>query len=165
MDYYGSINLIIGNAVLACPMGENDAEAGTVGEYLVKLLRLVWEEEEGFDGKRPFGNSGWKSEVYKALVEANLIKGKMTDGYLEDYDEAEADKLIDLAIDAMLCRRVDVKNAQARSLEGVPDQTADQAGETGAGQQQETGDRGRNPLRRHCHLHRDKEIRGTCERV
>lgn len=42
------------------PMQENDAGAKTVGEYLKILLLTLWDEEDCFSGKRPFGNSGWK---------------------------------------------------------------------------------------------------------
>lgn len=42
------------------PIQENDAGAKTIGEYLKKLLLTLWDEEDGFSGKRPFGNSSWK---------------------------------------------------------------------------------------------------------
>ena len=60
--------------VLDVPMGENDAEAATVRDYLKDLLSTLWREEEGFSGKRPFGNSGWKYELYAALTAAGLIR-------------------------------------------------------------------------------------------
>jgi hypothetical protein len=102
MEYYGSINTIIGQAVLSCPMEENDAEAKTVGDYLRKLLKLVWHDEEGFDGKRPFGNSGWQTEVYKALIKADLVSGHLdSDGDIEYADEQGMDRLIYLAIESM----------------------------------------------------------------
>ena len=84
--------------VLTCPMGENDADATTVGDYLIKLLQGVWEEEEGFDGKRPFSNSGWQSEVFYALARANLIEST-TDKYGEtDYDDTAGGELVANAI-------------------------------------------------------------------
>lgn len=58
--------------VLDLEMGDNDADAPTVRAYLTKLLTTVWEEEEGFDGKRPFGNSSWQDEVYDVLIEHGL---------------------------------------------------------------------------------------------
>ncbi len=48
-----------------------DCDAGsqiTVRDYFMALLLGVWEEEEGFNGKRPFGNSGWQHEVINALA-------------------------------------------------------------------------------------------------
>jgi hypothetical protein len=32
-------------------------------------------EGEGFDGKRPFGNSGWDSDLFKPLIKAGLVAG------------------------------------------------------------------------------------------
>lgn len=59
--------------VLDCPMlTGNDAQAETVRDYLTSLLLAVWDEEEGFSGKRPFGNSGWSSDIIDALIAADL---------------------------------------------------------------------------------------------
>ena len=82
--------------VLNAPMQENDANAETIGEYLIKLLLTLWERGESFSGKRPFGNSGWEHDLYYALVKNNHIKGKIDDEYgdLIDYDRAEGDKII-----------------------------------------------------------------------
>ena len=46
------------------PMGKNDIGAKTIGEYFEKLLLTLWDEQEDFSGKRPFGNSGWEYDVY-----------------------------------------------------------------------------------------------------
>lgn len=59
--------------VLATPMGPNDAGAQTVRGYLVELLATVWREEEGFSGKRPFGNSGWQHELCDALAAVGYV--------------------------------------------------------------------------------------------
>jgi hypothetical protein len=81
---------------------ENDAGADTIGDYLVELLSELWREEEGFSGKRPFGNSGWTLELVKALVVANLIDGEIDeDGYLDSYDDVKANELIALAISSI----------------------------------------------------------------
>ena len=60
--------------VLDCPMQENDSGAYTVKGYLKALLIAVWDEGESFSGKRPFGNSGWDSDILDALVDAGLAK-------------------------------------------------------------------------------------------
>lgn len=61
-------------SLLEVPMPQpNDAGAATIRDYLIKLLSKVWEEDEGFDGKRPFGNSGWQYELTEALVQANIL--------------------------------------------------------------------------------------------
>lgn len=90
------------DAVLDCQMDQNDAGAANVREYLTELLRRVWVEGEGFSGKRPFGNSSWEFEVYTALVKAGLIEGKFDeDGYVEEMDTSEGDKLVLAAIDRL----------------------------------------------------------------
>jgi hypothetical protein len=70
--------------VLDLPMSPNDAEATTVRDYLIKLLGLAWEERDGFDGKRPFGNSSWEFEVYDALVIGGLITDPFDDRLMAD---------------------------------------------------------------------------------
>jgi hypothetical protein len=39
-----------------------DGEPLTVREYMLNLALRVWDEEENFSPKRPFGNSGWQDE-------------------------------------------------------------------------------------------------------
>lgn len=84
--------------VLDCPMGGNDADATTIRDYLGKLLYTVWREEQGFSGKRPFGDSCWQNEVYEALAGAALIDGTKDAWNDWEYDEEEADGLILMAI-------------------------------------------------------------------
>jgi hypothetical protein len=43
-------------------------EAQTVKEFFTNSLLDLWEREEGFSGKRPCGNSGWKSEILSAVA-------------------------------------------------------------------------------------------------
>lgn len=83
-----------------CP--GNDAEAATIRDYLKALLSKLWDLDEGFSGKRPFGNSGWKYEVYAALVNAGVVAGRM-DGLnsVEEVAQAEADEMIQKAIAAL----------------------------------------------------------------
>lgn len=101
-----NIDPLLIHQVLSCPMQKNDARAETVGEYLSTLLHVLWEENEGFSGKRPLGNSGWEYEVYEALARRGLVQGLVfdEDGYVEEFpyeDERKADELILAAIDAM----------------------------------------------------------------
>lgn len=49
----------------------------TVRDYLCSLLTTLWNEQEGFSGKRPFGNSGWEYDLYAPLIQAGFIKGKL----------------------------------------------------------------------------------------
>lgn len=89
-------------AVLALPMGGNDAGATTVRGYLIALLSELWREGEGFSGKRPFGNSGWHYELYRPLIVAGLVDGELDEwGGVERVDAAIADELIADAILAL----------------------------------------------------------------
>jgi hypothetical protein len=61
-------------------------ETLTVREFLHRLLETLWNDGEGFSGKRPFGNSGWEYDLYRALVVAGKVKGTITpDGDLDEY--------------------------------------------------------------------------------
>ena len=67
----------------------------TIKGYLKLLLFTLWDEGEGFSGKRPFGNSGWEYDLYKPLVKSCVVPGEMDeDGYIEDVDRPAANKLI-----------------------------------------------------------------------
>lgn len=67
----------------------------TIRGYLLALLAKLWEEEDGFSGKRPFGNSGWKYDVYGALVKASVVTGTLdADGYIDTCDHDRADVVI-----------------------------------------------------------------------
>lgn len=81
--------------ILALPMDDNDANATTIGDYFMCLAEQAWVEEEGFSGKRPFGNSGWQHEVYKALIKHNAITGVFDEyGYIESCDDHAAEQII-----------------------------------------------------------------------
>lgn len=90
--------------ILGLPMDPdtNDAGASTVRDYLVSLLAALWREGEWFGGKRPFGNSGWSWELYKPLVKAGVIPGKLdTDGFLDDCDADAGEDAIAAAIEGL----------------------------------------------------------------
>lgn len=88
--------------VLRCPMQQNDAGAATVRDYLKALLRTLWQEEEEFSGKRPFGNGGWQSEVYTALVREGLIDGEWSEFEETEYDEVAGYAMVLQAIGELL---------------------------------------------------------------
>lgn len=101
-----------GKEILALPMQPNDSGATSVRGYLVALLLEVWQEQEGFSGKRPFGNSGWSADLWRPLIQAGLIPSasiKIEDGsgyheiVTDDWRKtsAEADELIFSAIEAL----------------------------------------------------------------
>lgn len=89
--------------VLAVPLAQpNDAGAATIRDYLVALLATLWTEGEGFSGKRPFGNSNWQNDLYRALVTARYIAGTLDeDGYLEEADDEAGDQLVADALQAL----------------------------------------------------------------
>jgi hypothetical protein len=100
--------------LLALRLGENDAEAVTFRDYLLKLLAAVWREEESFSGKRPFGNSGWKEELFRPAVAAGLVPGELDeDGYVNELDEDTADELIYACIASL-----DYSNATGTAASG-----------------------------------------------
>lgn len=88
--------------ILDLPLDHNDAEAATVREYLVTLLAAIWDDG---DDLNPFGNSGWKWDLYRALVKAGYANNPFDeDGYVtpdNDFDEPAARRLIAEAIGAL----------------------------------------------------------------
>lgn len=89
-------------AGLALKIEHSDAgDDITVREYLTALLTELWQEEESFSGKRPFGNSGWQYEIYTPLVKAGMVPGEIEDGDLIKADTGAADKLVLAMIDYM----------------------------------------------------------------
>lgn len=86
------------DAALAATV-EYENGTGTVRSYLKDLLHTLWVEEEGFSGKRPFGNSGWQFDVYQALVRAGVLEGTLDDeGFLDDVDRDAGEQLVLAAI-------------------------------------------------------------------
>ena len=80
-----------------------DSDAGdniTIRDYLYELLSLVWAEGEEFNGKRPFGNSGWEHDLYFPLVESGYIDGKTNEGYLVHLDRIAAHAFVQRLISA-----------------------------------------------------------------
>lgn len=89
--------------ILDLPLKEdNGAGEKTVKGYLKRLLMSVVQDQEGFSGKRPFGNSGWMSELHWALIKGGVIKGTIDeDGYIESCDDDVAKIKIQQAIEYM----------------------------------------------------------------
>ena len=76
-------------------------EAGeTIRRKLHKLLSTLWEEKEGFSGKRPFGDSGWPYEFYEILIKNRAVEGSIDEnGYIERLNTKKADQVIAACID------------------------------------------------------------------
>lgn len=76
-----------------------DGQKYSLRKYLRQILVNVWEEGEGFSGKRPMGNSDWYYSVYNGLVKEGFIKGEIdSDGYLDDVDADAGNKFINNVI-------------------------------------------------------------------
>lgn len=93
--------------ILATPMepDANTAGASTIGGYLIKLLATLWDEQELFNGKRPFGMSSWDGELTIALLMAGYLEGTQDeDGYWDWTSEqgTRGDRLIRAAIESLL---------------------------------------------------------------
>ena len=89
-------------AALDCEMLDNDADARTVRDYLHALLATLWQEEEGFSGKRPFGNSGWQYDIYEPLIKGGFIDGTLdSQGCVVNLDRVAADAFVSELINAM----------------------------------------------------------------
>ena len=74
----------------------------TLREWLADLLMQVWKENEGFSGKRPWGNSGWDWDPAPALIRAGFVAGELDeDEYIETLDEEEYDKVMRACIRRM----------------------------------------------------------------
>lgn len=94
--------------ILAVPLATNDSGASTIRGYLIALLAAVWDEKEGFSGKRPFGNSSWDFDLFAGLVKAKFIAGELDeDGYFEDCDYDAGDALISMAIKSLVPSETD----------------------------------------------------------
>lgn len=64
-------------------------------DYLFALNVKLWQEQEGFNAKRPWGNGGWAFDVYLTLIKHKLINGTLDEnGYIDEIDEPEAEAFV-----------------------------------------------------------------------
>jgi hypothetical protein len=64
-----------------------DGDSGsmmTIRDYFKLQLSTLWERNESFSGKYPFGNSGWFSVLAGVLIQHHCIPGKIDE---DDSDE------------------------------------------------------------------------------
>jgi hypothetical protein len=88
--------------VLDLPLPNDDSGTLTVRSYLIALLMKVWREGADFNGRRPFGYSGWRYDVYAPMIRAGMVRGSFDNfGYVEDCDTVMAERLILAAIQAL----------------------------------------------------------------
>jgi hypothetical protein len=72
--------------ILDYPYEFEDAEASCLREYFCNLLLTLWHEGEGFSGKRPFGDSGWKKDVLYCIASQGLFGEELPDPEYDDGD-------------------------------------------------------------------------------
>jgi hypothetical protein len=54
----------------------------TIRQYLHRLLADLWEQQESFNSKRPFGNSGWERDLLRPLCRDGFLDlGQLDDDY------------------------------------------------------------------------------------
>jgi hypothetical protein len=71
---------------------ESDLGKITIRKWFENLLLTLWDEQERFSGKRPFGNSDWAVGPIFALVAKNFIPGSHYDPedfYPESWEVAD----------------------------------------------------------------------------
>lgn len=72
----------------------------TIREFFKELLTALFKDSEGFNGKRPFGNSGWEYDLCARLAQCGIINGDISEccGFTNwDYNENEAkSKILEL---------------------------------------------------------------------
>lgn len=80
---------------LAFRFDSSDLGSTTPRQYLHDLLRVLWEEKEGFSGKRPFGNSCWEYDLARALIKSGVVEGSLDeDDCVDDVDMRKVDQCI-----------------------------------------------------------------------
>ena len=71
----------------------------TVRQFLRSLLCAVWDEEDSFSAKRPFGSSNWKHEMMKAFIERGIIQGLLnSEGDIQTADEGTFNHVVSTLI-------------------------------------------------------------------
>ncbi len=65
-QYEAALNLIFDS---------NAGDSLSIRDYLYTLLVTLWNENEAFSGKQPFGDSGWEYDLYLPLIKAGYIHG------------------------------------------------------------------------------------------
>lgn len=83
-----------------------DVEGRTLRAVLKDLLSMVLLQGEQFNGKRPWGDSGWEWDIYRAMVVNGFINGTVDeDGDIYDIDNTKGDELLMMCVDRLFDRR------------------------------------------------------------
>ena len=79
----------------------------TVADFFRNCMLALWEEEDGFSGKRPICDSGWSIGITEALVRAKVVKGEIdadNDLVYNSYDSKEVDEIIKAVINRFVIK-------------------------------------------------------------
>lgn len=113
---------------MACPLRDRDRqrigniESTTVGGFFIELLTEVFARNVNFNGKRPFGNSGWIWAIMDALVAEGIVKEDDDDGFADAVSDAlgtmgglisSVDRLIESASDPANHSSILAENTEA----------------------------------------------------
>ena len=86
------------NTSIDCELGET-----TIGGYLCELLITLLNKRESFNGKRPFGNSGWENYLLEAMAKGGFVEATFdSEGYLDQVSKEEEEKAFILINDVIL---------------------------------------------------------------
>lgn len=100
------MNIGYSDEVIKKALGARVDNDCTVSDYLRGLLSQLWVQGGVFDAKRPFGALGWQWEVYRALIAAEVIPGRLDgDSFVEDFDIEAASKLVQQCITFVFANR------------------------------------------------------------
>lgn len=83
--------------ILELPVMRHDLGSEISMRYFFERLFCdLWKKEANFDSKRPWGNSGWKWDIYVTLIKHNVIPGKLDEyGYVEEVDSKSASDFVE----------------------------------------------------------------------
>ena len=74
----------------------------TLRSWLKMLLSELWDRRVGFDGKRPFGSSGWDTDLWAELIRRSIVEGELDEeGYVESGDREAFLGFVAAAIEAL----------------------------------------------------------------
>lgn len=82
--------------ILELPVRRHDLGASlSMRQYFERLFTKLWDDPNHFNGKRPYGNSGWKWDVYVTLIKHGVIDGNLDeDDCVAEIDEKKASEFI-----------------------------------------------------------------------
>lgn len=94
-------------SILDIPLASEHDEYGhwlggntTIREFFADCFLTFWREGEGFNSKRPFGNSGWENELVFAVAKHRNLPGRRgeplvdEEGYFNSIEEKDEDQIL-----------------------------------------------------------------------